>query len=176
MRNSLLIAAGAAIALNILATFIGRGSFLHVVSMLGLAVWVVGPMLLSAAVVMVVAAKLRERKYFRVAYVLFLGLLVLGSLSISAYFGHFVRERDIAHAKRYCESLVPALDRHKNQHGQFPVSLDSTGRSGGVPRLLRGKSFYTSDGEEFRFEFGDPGALMAFVAYNSNQRAWYTWH
>ncbi|MHC4201222.1 MAG: hypothetical protein ACYSU0_14630, partial [Planctomycetota bacterium] len=145
-----------------------------IVAVLALAIWVVTPVLLLAGATMVVAARRGAKGYFQAAYIVLLGALVLGSLGISAYFGGVVRERDIAHARLYCESCVPALDQHKSQYGSYPLSLDGVARSGELPHLLTDVGFYRSDGNEFCFEFSDPGALMSSVTYHSRRRAWDT--
>ena len=176
MRKPLLFVVMAAVVLNSLATFIGRGSFLHTVALMALCMWIVAPVLLLAGVTMVVAAKHGARGYYRAAQVALLGALALGSLCISALTGGLVRERDIAEAKRYCESYVPSLDRHRSEHGKYPPSLDEVARTDEVPRLLANATFYWPDGDEFRFEFGDPGALMSFITDDSERRAWETRH
>ena len=175
MRRPLLIAGVTALVLNVLFTFIGRGSFIHLVMVLGLVLWIASPVLLLAAVTMVVATRMEKRLYAKAAYVVLLASLVMWSLSISILTGDVVRERDIARAKAYCESLIPALERHRGQRGSYPQTLEGISLAKEHPRLLIGSAFYRSDGEAYCFDFGDPGRLMGYVAYDSTRREWHEW-
>jgi hypothetical protein len=76
--------------------------------------------------------------------------------------------------KNYVAHAVPVLDKIKAQKGSYPSTLPSS--LGEPPSLLRDYGEYSSDGQEFRFEYVDEPAGWAggegALQFNSSDRKW----
>ena len=105
------------------------------------------------------------------------GVFVLtASLIISLIPGKALAKHDIAAASTYCESLIPSIDRYRQEHGVYPLEIATVAQGEDMPRLLRNTRFYWSEGPAYGFNFGDPRGMMNFVGYNSHTRLWDEWH
>ena len=172
-RNSWLVVVASAL-LNGVAIVAGRGSFYHLLAVLGAAIYVGVPALIG----FVCSRLVRERVPLarRLAPVAGAVALVSASTLLSLVPGAAVARRDIAAARSYCESLIPAIDEYQRTHGAFPSNIVFVAKDREVPRLLRGVTYYWSDGTEFTINFGDPRGMMNFIGYNSETRRWSEWH
>ncbi|HUP62955.1 MAG TPA: hypothetical protein VNA69_21360 [Thermoanaerobaculia bacterium] len=161
------------VALNIVAAFVGRGSFLHVMIALMLLMYVVVPATVLALLAMVVA---RWRPALHaVARWLFVVALVAGSFLLSVPPGILLLRRDIAAAKSYCDALVPRLEEHRRMHGAYPEKIGAVSNAADRPRLLVRDTFYMSNGVEFLFSFDNPGGMFNGFSFASTDGRWEEW-
>src|SRR4029450_16570 len=101
MRHMVAMGVVAAVLLNVVAAFLGRGSFLHGILVFALLIYVGAPALVIAAG----AYCLRHRYGFarRLAAFGALVMLVSASSVASLAAGGVLADRDIAAAKEYCQ-------------------------------------------------------------------------
>lgn len=163
-----------AVALNVAATLLGRGSFGHTVAVLIAGVYGGLPLLVAG-----IGLWLLRRRFPRLrtlALVTGTVAAVALSLTISLWFGRRVAARDIADAKAYSERLAAELDRHRQSFGTYPPDLSVVrSPSDDRPRLLRDSLSYWSDGGQFELTFVDPGSILGGWSYGSRERRWVRW-
>lgn len=162
--------------LNVLLTVFGRGGFGCFIIVASLCLYIGLPLLVASAIFYTVAKFKSSGKLKVVSNFCFYSALLLGSSVLSFFSGGVLLDYDISKAKRYCESLVPALDEYKDVNGNYPKSLTRVSDQKKVPRLLRRNSYYSSDGDSFEYFFMDPGGMMNGFGFSSNDRQWYEWH
>jgi hypothetical protein len=85
---------------------------------------------------------------------------------------HFMQERAVAAAKAYPDSVVPLLEAYRDVHGAYPTSLDQVHAAPPLPRLLRSRWGYHSDGKAFTFSFPQPGMFGGWQ-YHSERMVWH---
>jgi hypothetical protein len=77
-------------------------------------------------------------------------------------------------AKTFCESLLPVLERTKEQTGHYPLNADVAWWSGkNVPTLIDTNHFFVSDGTNFFFAINVPLAMENLWTYSSRNKRWY---
>src|SRR5262245_38429059 len=144
------------ILLNAVLVVIGRGSFAHVISVIMLIVYIAVPTTLVALVCLLAARRYQSPTARVIARIAFGLAFALFSTLASLPVGAVILDHDIDVAQRYCESLMPRLEEHKAKHGEYPREIGSITNLPEPPRLIRGESFYSTSGAEFRFSFVDP--------------------
>ena len=174
MRANVFFAVLASALVNAVAIAAGRGSFAHYLAVFALGIYVGVP----AAVICLCSWLVRDRFPFagRMARGAGLVACVSASALLSLVPGTALAKRDIAAARSYCDSLIPAIDQYQRTHGVFPSNIVFVAKDREVPRLLRGVTYYWSDGNEFIINFGDPRGMMNFIGYSSETRRWSEWH
>ena len=170
MRTILLILASVSALLNAGMVILGRGSWLHTVAVLAAGIYVGLPALFLGGCGYLVGYR---KDVARIAVAVF---VLTTSLVISLIPGRALVKHDIAAARTYCESLMPGIDRYRQEHGVYPLTIAVVAHGENMPRLLRNTSFYWSDGLTYGFNFGDPRGMMNFAGYNSQTRQWDEWH
>jgi hypothetical protein len=169
-----LFIAAAAIAaiLNVVLIFVGRGSFLHLVGVMGAVVWVALPAgVISGLLRFVTRRNGAPNRFARVTLAI---MCVALSTVVSAVAGSFVLQRDIAQAKAFCESLIPKLEQHRAKTLSYPDRLESIDRRT-PPYLLRSRPYYTGSPNAYSFSFDDPGGMMNGFAWSSDANRWEEW-
>ena len=152
----------------------GRGGFIHTVAVLAAGIYVGLPALIMVGCGYLLGNRFSwARQVMRIAVVVF---VLSASFFISLIPGRALVKHDIVAAKTYCESLIPAIDKYRRQNGVYPLEISTVAQDKVVPRLLRSTRFYWSDGQTYRFNFGDPRGMMNFVGYNSLTLHWEEWH
>jgi hypothetical protein len=174
MRTRILLALLGSAVLNGVALAVGRGGFLHVVAVLGCALYVGVPAL--AVWTCAYALENRFRLAGRIARVAMLVASVSVSTLLSLLPGREMAKRDIATAKAYCDSLISQIEQHHQTRGVYPPDLAPFWRQGDGPHLVRHSLHYWSDGAQYTFTFSDPRGMMNFVSYRSSDRSWAEWH
>lgn len=132
--------------------------------------WIGLPVALCGLVRLLVAIKTgdsRESGLALLGAVLKFGCFV--ALVIPA--NHFMQERAVAAAKAYPDSVVPLLEAYREVHGAYPASLDQVQAAPPLPRLLRNRWGYHSDGKSFTFSFPQPGMFGGWQ-YHSERMKW----
>jgi len=112
------------------------------------------------------------------------GLLFL-SLSFSLllqllglFFADQFARADIRKAKVFCESLVPKIEAWKQEHGNYPATIESVfAKDVRLPRLTRnvdsnGIGFYQGTSTNYCFFLHDPGSIFSGWLYFSETRTW----
>lgn len=83
-------------------------------------------------------------------------------------------KRDQA-AKRFCESLIPQIERVRAQGGQYPVQADPTWWTGQtLPSLIHTQRFYLTRGSSFGFWFQNDSWVFDNV-WEFNGRRWFSY-
>ncbi|HWW01247.1 MAG TPA: hypothetical protein VNZ64_16240 [Candidatus Acidoferrum sp.] len=103
-------------------------------------------------------------------------VVVLGSLA--SWRAHVHREevhsQEVAEAKAFCESLLPAIQRAQAVSGSYPKQVDPqwwAGRS--VPRLIHTQKFYHSKGTNFLLGFNvGQGYIYPVWGWDSSWMSW----
>ena len=95
-----------------------------------------------------------------------IAVAVLVSLPINGFF----QKRAAAEAKAYSDLVAPLLEEYRQQHGNYPSSLDQVPPRPFVPRLLR--DGYHSYGDSYLFAFSDPDDVFGSWTYTSGSRTW----
>ena len=85
------------------------------------------------------------------------------------------QERAVAEAKAYPDRVAPLLEEYRKQHGAYPGSLNELSPCPSIPRLLRPRNGYRSDGNEYWFSFPRPGGMIDVWGYSSKTHAWRLW-
>ncbi|WP_165074136.1 hypothetical protein [Paludisphaera rhizosphaerae] len=102
--------------------------------------------------------------------------LVAGSAVFSLPFGVALLQYDIHNAKAYCESLQPAIDRHRTETGRYPDRPPGILPNASLPRLLRGHAFYHAQADDYMFDFSDPSGVFSMIVYDSRRGEWQEVH
>ena len=160
--------------LNAGMVIFGRGSFIHVVAVFAIGIYIGLPSLgLTIFGYLINYLFHWGKPVARIAAVMF---VFTASLFISLIPGRAVTKHDIAAAKMYCESLIPGINRYHQKHGVYPLEIETVVQDMDVPRLLRNTHFYWSDGQKYSFTIGDPRGMMDFIGYHSYTRQWNEFH
>lgn len=82
-------------------------------------------------------------------------------------------QRDQA-AKRFCESLIPQIERVRAQTGQYPAQANPMWWAGQtVPSLIHTQRFYISRGSSFGFWFQNDSWVFDNVwDFDSGSHSW----
>ena len=80
----------------------------------------------------------------------------------------------VAEAKAFCDSLLPAIERSKSAGGSYPAKADPQWWGGRTaPALVRTQDFYISGGAYFELRFPDPAGFWDDMrAYDSRWKGW----
>ena len=168
MRSRHLVPLSIAVIVNVVLIFVGRGSFLHMVGVMGLVVWVALP---AGAVAGLLYFMKRRGRFARVTFAI---ACVALSTIVSAVGGTFLLQHDIAQAKAFCESLVPKLEQHRAKTLSYPDRIEAIDRRT-PPRLLRDGDYYSGSPNAYSFSFSDPGGMMNGFAWDSHAGRWEEW-
>jgi hypothetical protein len=164
----------ASAVLNALALYFGRGWWVHMVGVLAAMAWIGAPALVIGAVLWVVGFRYPAAR--RSAMVAFVAGVVVASTIASVLVGQLVVSYDIARAKAYCETFIPAIEQYRRAHGTYPRDLRAIPQMAGSPPRLAGQGCqYTAVESGFTFTLLDPRRLMAFISYRDSERAWVEW-
>jgi hypothetical protein len=103
-------------------------------------------------------------------------VLIVAFLVSLQLLGPFIGDRltaaDMRNAQKFCENLVPQLESWKGTHGGYPDRIEQVIKTTGhLPRLLRGKAFYWSDGTNFQFTVYQDYDWN-FFTYGNTSRRW----
>jgi len=124
------IAVAASPALNTALAFALRGSFLHGLLVVSLAVAAVVAGALAAAIRLVGPARPAPRRCATVlAFAAFLSI----SCAVSMPFGSWLNRHDMRAARSFCEVLRPSLERPRRESGRYSDRL-LQGTHGDQPR------------------------------------------
>ncbi len=168
-RFAVCLAAGLLVALVL--TFAGRGSFLHLMGVIVLCVWVGLPLAVVAGILYITARVKQSARLKSIATkVLAAALLVLLQL-LSLPTGSWLNRRDVDRAKSFAEAIVPSLNQFKDANGNFPPTLSPLLRQEtSVPRLL----YYQADpdGQHYFFTVTEPADMMAWYEFSSMEPQW----
>lgn len=173
MRRLILGAVAASVALNLLATVFGRGSFVHTILAVGIAAYIGLPAFIAGTVFY--ALRARYRRAQRITVLSWTVAAVAVSLLASLWAGTYLVLRDIADAQDYCDAIVARLDQVHQSTGHYPSDLSAFRHDGEGPRLVRQSLSYSSDGNEFELTFIDPRGIMNGLAFRSRERRWVEW-
>jgi hypothetical protein len=101
-----------------------------------------------------------------------LGLLLL--LAGSMFVWRARVQRQVADARSFCESLLPAIQQARSGSGSYPTNADIQWWAGRpVPALILTQSLYYSDGKIFVLSFRDPSAFWDDIwAFDSRWMKW----
>lgn len=162
------------IGAGILSGFLLQGSWLHILLLVIPVVWVVGPLGIAFAVVLLVA-RLRRKQNSRSmnravialgAYLAFTGVSLASGLGI-----HHLKEHQIY---AYVDDTVPLIDRFYSEKGHYPSTLEECG--GASSPLLIGKSLsYSGRDQDFGFIYFDNQSIKGGLNYTSGSRKWVPW-
>jgi hypothetical protein len=112
----------------------------------------------------------------RIAGALLVVVVLAVTLPLSVFLGGYLQQQDIVAAKGYCERLVPLLEKHREVLGSYPTRLeDLQPAPPPVPRHLRHRDFYRSNGTYFDFFVVNYGSFMEYYTYDSVRKEWRTW-
>lgn len=96
--------------------------------------------------------KSRKRSFIATA----LASLLLFATAPSFYTGIIIKQMDIDNAKTYCESMIPALEEYKTEHGKYPDYLNEVEDEEQRPFALRRQTdMYRHTEDGFCFIFSD---------------------
>ncbi len=164
-----------AAGLNLPLVLLGRGSFLQGMAVTALVVLLAAPAALIGGVALL-SCYLGRSSWERGVAQGALGLAaVLGSTVASIPAGLAVHQVDVRDAKGYCEGLIPRLEEFRRGHGSYPTDLSQLGRLPPPPLLLRGETFYHSNGDEYDFDFLDPAGMFNGYHYDGEAGQWHRW-
>jgi hypothetical protein len=163
------------VLLNVALAALGRGSFSHALAVISLIMCVAVPATLVGLLALAAAVGPQWPAAKGIARLAFGYAFVFGSTLISLPVGAALLERDVQAAKQFCEALIPRLEEHKMRQGEYPRDIESVGDLPEQPRLLRGRSFYFSDGSKYHFSFSDPSGMLNGYGYDRASKSWYKW-
>ena len=170
-----LLAVAIGLALAVVEVFLGRGSFIHFVLVIGVCIYIGGPLLLFSVIYFSLLRGRLGKELSKIATSALLGVVVVLLQLISLPLGGAVYRADVREAQELCESLVPLIDKYMEAHGSYPDSIDAFIDKGKpLPRLLtRSGKFYLGGEDGFSFNFIDPAGLMSMYCYSSEGRKWF---
>ena len=155
------------------AGLVGRGSFIHVIVALAAVFYVGLPLAAIGGVLFLLRRRVSTPSWLpRVSNVVVGSIL---GLALSWPVGMFLLETDIHSAKVYCGRLIGKIEEFRAKRGRYPQSLTEVQPLEKLPRLLRERSFYGSDGQSYSFSFVDPSGMMNGFEFNSKTRRWEKW-
>jgi hypothetical protein len=167
------VALAISIVLNTIAVKVGRGSYGHIMLVVQGILLVGAPAFIASLILMVMG---REKRWnlFLAGYALNLFSLVVGLMIASAFIGLIVASGDVKDARAYCQSLVPRLEKYKEEAGRYPDDVNAVSAREHEPLLLKGSRFYIPQADGYVMEFRDPSTKQRVVEYNSWKREWQT--
>lgn len=112
----------------------------------------------------------------RVFWITLLGVALLPFLLIGGCTG--VAWRQDSAAKRFCESLIPGIEKARELYGQYPTQVDPAWWAGKeVPSLIDTQAFYFSTGGQFdQFGFHFQNDMWVFDnvwGFRNDGKGWY---
>ena len=165
------VAAGIALILNVVVLKVGRGSYLHISLVLQGILFVGLPAFVVSLVLMCIGMEKRPR-LFAAGYAANLVSVVTFLMIISACAGLFVATADIKDARRYCERLIPRLEKYNADTGSYPATIDAVASRENEPRLLKGVQFYIPQADGYLLEFRMPQKRNEMMEYSSWKGRW----
>lgn len=169
MHWDLKLAITAPIVMNLALAFYGRGSMGQIFFVI-LVIWLV-PVFLGLAALTFVMYRISPR-FRRATGGLVLAGLLAGTSVFSLPLGLALNRYDVNRAKAYCDSLRPAIERHKTDTGRYPKQPPGTSPDSVPPRLLRGKDFYYPQVDDYMFAFSDSMDVFDMIVYDSRTGEW----
>jgi hypothetical protein len=133
--------------------------------------WILAPCAVAAAIILLVAVIYRRprRLPLRLLFAVFAGACItVLAVPINGY----LQGRAADAAMAYPAQVAPLLEQYRREHGAYPSELGQLPSRPLLPRLLRGAQSYSSDGEEYFFQFPQPGGLINVYDYNSGTHKW----
>lgn len=162
-----------AVALNVAAALLGRGSFAHLILVMVASIYVAPPLFAAGIGLWVMRRRFPTARPFAIVAWTLAAIALSSAVSLVA--GSRLSSRDIAEAKVYCEELAARLDEHKRAVGTFPADLSRFRHDADGPRLIRHSLSYWSDGAQFQLTFANPRGLLNGLSYRSSDRRWVEW-
>jgi hypothetical protein len=123
----------------------------------GVLLWIVAPCAAVALIIFLFAAI--SRRWLRPPLLLLSSVLVVAcAVALALPINDFLQERAVAAAKAYPDRVASLLEQYQREHGTYPARLEQLPSRPHVPRLLRARYGYESDGKHYHFSFSRPAA------------------
>lgn len=169
MRILATLAIGGIVA--VVLAWIGRGQLVHQFLVGGAFVLIAFP---CAAFGIVLTMVSRRPFVTRVGRLLNALALLIAMQLLSLPVGAYLGGSDVRDARAFCDRLASELDREREAAGIYPVTLgERVPDVSAVPRLLRDKNIYVSDGRSFVLSFTERNAVVPRThLYSSELRVW----
>jgi hypothetical protein len=163
------------LAVSAVIIFWGRGRFHRELFFFSLVV-LVGIPLFGVSFIGTIAAWITGKRQIRSVFLKsIVASLVFIALSIPLYLAYYVADDDAEAAKSFCEDLVPALERIKNEEGRYPETIDALIAGKELPDYLKDTAFYSTDGASFDFMVIDQSSMMGGWTYYNTRPVWEDW-
>lgn len=105
--------------------------------------------------------------------VLFVPGLLTPSILLGTALGLLINEHEVREAKQFCAALVPALEAYKTKHGGYPDAVSAVlPQDSQLPRLLRGREFYSRNNNEYYFQVLDKSKFFSGLRRESWKKEW----
>jgi hypothetical protein len=160
---------------GLLLALLFQGSFLQFILLVMIVEFLIGPTLLLLAcrgIIGIIQGKAPSAWYRRLTV---LTAVVVVSLIISYFTGSAIHDLRLNATRHYVTNLLPALDEAKKRVGKYPTTLPADSRTG-IYRQLSFPVGYSSDGDDFRFEYWDPAGMMNGEEFHGSTRTWSSLH
>lgn len=175
------IAVGMFLSLAI-AVFLGLSSGLFLSTLLGFLVVLPSLVFLLSAFTKYLSSRTEKSLELRTKAMRHLAIALIGLMQVvSIPVAGYRLEHQLSVAKQYCESLLPEIERYRQEQGTCPESLQALSGHHPPPDFLRGQEIYRAynveqENEqpcEYYFRFHLPGgAPLTSYAYSSTSSAW----
>ena len=165
----------AAAVISIIFGVLLKGTFEHWIIVMASGIYVGAPLALFLVIWLLIELKRKGliSNGLRIAFLV--SVIIGGSLLLSLGVGTAIHHWEIRAAKNFVTTMVPKLDQYRKDHGQYPATLAALG-SLSPPKLLKHAHGYTTDGENFRFEYWDSAGMMDGYYFDSTSRKWNYFH
>jgi hypothetical protein len=167
------VAVIASAVLNALAVFVGRGSFVHMLAVAVVTLYIAGPALVVAACAFLLRKRVAAAR--GLAYGAAIAACALASTLVSLWPGREIAKHDIEVAETRCESLIPPIEDFQRVRGVYPSAIATMTERPDMRRIGQDCQYW-SDGSSFHFNLGDPRGIMNFIGFDSRTRRWSEWH
>lgn len=95
------------------------------------------------------------------------------AIQVPGFFaGKLVNDALVSDAKGWCEELATKLDRWRDEHGDYPESLDVATFVVDPPRLCRGHLLYVVRDGAYTLDFPTYETVFSAWYYRSDERSW----
>lgn len=167
------VAVIASAVLNALAVFVGRGSFVHMLAVAVVTLYIAGPALVVAACAFLLRKRVAAAR--GLAHGAAIAACALASTLVSLWPGREIAKHDIEVAETRCESLIPPIEDFQRVRGVYPSAIATMTERPDMRRIGQDCQYW-SDGSSFHFNLGDPRGIMNFIGFDSRTRRWSEWH
>jgi hypothetical protein len=167
------VALAISIILNSIGVKVGRGSYEYIMLVVK-GILFIGVPAFAGGLALMVAGREKRWGLFLAGYALNLISLIIGMMIISAFVGLFVASNDVKSAKAYCQTLVPRLEKYKEDVGTYPDDIGRVSAREHEPLLLKRSQFYIPQADGYVMEFRDPSTERRMFEYRSWTGQWTT--